>query len=189
MSVINEITIDLLRPVKNIIHVVQEDSLRIVRLTLLADNAPFNVSEHVSAGETLLKFVEFRKPDGHGGIYDETSLGDVAVTPVAGEANIWDVAFDEQCFTCPGWTQVNVRFETNTGRKLHTFAIMVNVEHTASSDNESIDWNHGIVPGYARVEIVPASAEISSSGLISYKNTYGVTLFTLQLPLYAGGVE
>ena len=50
MSVINEITIDLLRPVKNIMHVVQEDSLRIVRLTLLADNATFNVSEHLSLG-------------------------------------------------------------------------------------------------------------------------------------------
>lgn len=34
-----------------------------------------------------------------------------------------------------------------------------------------------------------ASASVDSAGLVSFKNSNGTTLFTLQLPLYAGGVE
>lgn len=36
---------------------------------------------------------------------------------------------------------------------------------------------------------IPASATIDSSGLITYKNSSGTALFTLQLPLYDGGVS
>lgn len=35
----------------------------------------------------------------------------------------------------------------------------------------------------------PAQASISSTGLITYKNSGGTSLFTLQLPLYNGGVS
>lgn len=34
-----------------------------------------------------------------------------------------------------------------------------------------------------------ASASISNGGLISYKNSDGTTVFTLQLPIYNGGVS
>ena len=34
-----------------------------------------------------------------------------------------------------------------------------------------------------------ASANVNEEGLISFKNSDGTTLFTLQLPLYAGAVE
>lgn len=34
-----------------------------------------------------------------------------------------------------------------------------------------------------------ASASISSNGLISYKNSSGTTVFTLQLPKYDGSVS
>lgn len=36
---------------------------------------------------------------------------------------------------------------------------------------------------------IATSASIDSSGLISFKNQNGTTLFTLQLPLYTGTVE
>lgn len=35
---------------------------------------------------------------------------------------------------------------------------------------------------------IPASATIDSSGLITYKNSSGTALFTVQLPLYDGSV-
>lgn len=35
----------------------------------------------------------------------------------------------------------------------------------------------------------PASASISNTGLISFLNANNATLFTLQLPLYDGGVS
>lgn len=38
-------------------------------------------------------------------------------------------------------------------------------------------------------ELVPTNAAIDSSGLISFKNSSGTTLFTLQLPLYNGGTQ
>lgn len=36
---------------------------------------------------------------------------------------------------------------------------------------------------------IPSQASINSSGLITYKNSSGTSLFTLQLPLYSGGVS
>ncbi len=35
----------------------------------------------------------------------------------------------------------------------------------------------------------PTSASISGTGLITFKNSSGATLFTIQLPLYTGGVS
>lgn len=35
----------------------------------------------------------------------------------------------------------------------------------------------------------PASASISGTGLITFKNSSGTTLFTVQLPLYTGGAN
>lgn len=42
---------------------------------------------------------------------------------------------------------------------------------------------------YVTSASVPASASVNSTGLISFKNDQDSTLFTLQLPLYSGGVE
>lgn len=141
MEITHDVTIDLLRPRQNVIRVVQEDSTRMIRLKLLSNNQNYNVADDLDEGETLLKFVEFRKADGHGGMYDTTSTGETAVElEDQSVGNVWLVALDGQCFTCPGWTQVNVRFETEDGKRIHTFRIMVDVEPTASSDTESTDW-------------------------------------------------
>lgn len=142
MNVMQDITIDVLKPRQTVIHVVQEDSTRKIRLTLLKNNLPFDISQDLDAGETVYGFVEFRKADGHGGMYDTTSLGDPAVELEDAETatNVWIVNLDGNCFTCPGWAQINVRFETEDGKRIHTFRIMVDVEPTASSDTESTDW-------------------------------------------------
>ena len=36
---------------------------------------------------------------------------------------------------------------------------------------------------------VPASADLNAAGLAAFRNSGGTQLFTLQLPLYTGGVE
>lgn len=139
LTIEQNVTIDVLNPRRNIIHVVQEDSTRVIRLTLLANNLPYNVE--ATETETVLKFVEFRKPDGHGGMYDTTSTGETAVQlEDSNVPNVWLIALDGQCFTFPGWTQINIRFETESGRRIHTFPIFVDVSPTASSDTESTDW-------------------------------------------------
>ena len=47
---------------------------------------------------------------------------------------------------------------------------------------------YDIKDSIARVSI-PSSASIDSSGLISFKNSSNSDLFTLQLPIYNGGVS
>lgn len=139
LTIEQNVTIDVLNPRRNIIHVVQEDSTRVIRLTLLANNLPYNVE--ATETETVLKFVEFRKPDGHGGMYDTTSTGETAVQlEDSNVPNVWLIALDGQCFTFPSWTQINIRFETESGRRIHTFPIFVDVSPTATSDTESTDW-------------------------------------------------
>ena len=138
MNVIQDITIDVSKPRQPVIHVVQEDSTRKIRLTLLKDNLPFNVQQDLTE-ETVYGFVEFRKADGHGGMYDTTSLGDPAVELEDSEtaSNVWIVSLDGNCFTCPGWTQINVRFETEDGKRIHTFRIMVFIPSLRYTKNPS----------------------------------------------------
>ena len=41
----------------------------------------------------------------------------------------------------------------------------------------------------AAVTTVPAGGSVGGTGLVSFQNSSGTQLFTLQLPLYEGGVE
>lgn len=51
------------------------------------------------------------------------------------------------------------------------------------------DHIHPTDTSRAAATTVAASATISSSGLITFKNSGGTSLFTLQLPLYNGGMS
>lgn len=140
MEIYHDLTIDLLNPRQNVIHVVQEDSQRKLRLTLLAGNAPFDVSADLEEGENLLTFVEFVKADKTGGIYDTTALGEPAVVLEGNTTNVWLVALDGRCFTAPGWAKINVRFETESGKRLLTFGVLADVEANAAAMVESEDY-------------------------------------------------
>lgn len=48
---------------------------------------------------------------------------------------------------------------------------------------------HQDISGKAAVTSVPASASVSAAGVMQFKNSAGTQLFTVQLPLYAGGVD
>lgn len=141
MAVVQSFTIDLLKPNYNYFRVVQQDSIRSISLYLYAGGATYNVASELGSGETLLTFVEYRRSDGVRRMYDTTSMGTPAVTQNATLKYLWTVALDADCFAVPGWTQINVRFETESGKRLHTFAIMAEVEETACSDNETNDWS------------------------------------------------
>lgn len=141
MAVVQSFTIDLLKPNYNYFRVVQQDSIRSINLYLYAGGATYNVASELGSGETLLTFVEYRRSDGVRRMYDTTSTGTPAVTQNATLNYLWTVALDADCFAVPGWTQINVRFETESGKRLHTFAIMAEVEATACSDSETADWN------------------------------------------------
>ncbi len=48
---------------------------------------------------------------------------------------------------------------------------------------------HQDISGKAAVTSVPAAASVSAAGEMQFKNSAGTQLFTVQLPLYAGGVS
>ena len=48
---------------------------------------------------------------------------------------------------------------------------------------------HQDISGKAAVTSVPASASVSAAGVMQFKNADNTQLFTVQLPLYAGGVD
>lgn len=59
----------------------------------------------------------------------------------------------------------------------------------SSSKYAKEDHVHPTDTSRASVAIVAASATISSSGLITFTNSSSTSLFTLQLPIYNGGVS
>ena len=68
--------------------------------------------------------------------------------------------------------------------KKYAFIIGNGSSANARSNALTIDWY-----GNINANNILASASIDSNGLISFKNSSGTSLFTLQLPLYNGGVS
>jgi hypothetical protein len=52
-----------------------------------------------------------------------------------------------------------------------------------------VDWIQKMTEEKADAASVPASADLNAAGLAAFRNSGGAQLFTLQLPLYTGGVE
>lgn len=129
MNVVHDVTIDLLNPRKNVVHVVQEDSMRTLRLTLLSGSNPFSVAQGADSVTGVVEYANMK--NGYSGSYSETTLGEDAVTLVSGTTNVWLVALDSMCFKYAGATQVNVRFERNDGHLLRSFGVMFDVEQAA----------------------------------------------------------
>lgn len=68
----------------------------------------------------------------------------------------------------------------------------VTVDAALSAESENPVQNKVIkaaLDGKGATTLIPTSASISSNGLISFKNADSTQLFTVQLPLYAGGVS
>lgn len=59
----------------------------------------------------------------------------------------------------------------------------------SSSNYSRGDHVHPTDTTRAAATTVPTQASIDSTGLITFKNSSGTSLFTLQLPLYSGGVS
>lgn len=129
MSVVHEITIDLLNPRKSVVHVVQGDNMRSLRLTLLADNVPFDVSQGLASGGTVVGFVHYENSSNHYvGEYSATLNDETAVTLASGTVNVWNVILDSRCFLCSGFAKINILFKRSDDLTIGTFSIMVDVE-------------------------------------------------------------
>lgn len=125
-----KISVDLQRPSKNVIHVVEDDSARGASIALYSGGEPF---EPVAATYV----VTYKKPDGTRGFYDAID-GDDAVTA---SGNVLTVRFVDQMLTVPGEVQINIRMESSTAGVARTFAITAIVHETAVPEGaESTDF-------------------------------------------------
>lgn len=174
MILSHSITIDLIRPTKQVIHVVQEDSTRRIALRLTQNGSPYSIVDGLGQGETLLTYVEAYKQDGTYVMYDHTSAGDLAV--VQGETlDIWTVLLDGQCFTAPGWTQINVIFMTEAGKTVHTFAIMADVQERPGANLTSEDFYN-----LQSLNDIRASVEDANASIQLMAQTYGDAIASLR---------
>ena len=148
-TVQHELTLDVLNPRKNIIHVVQDDSKRTVKLNLLKDGLPFNIREDSESG--LIGIVAFRKPDGHSGEYDTLSDGETPAveeyrttpqTPVV--LSSWLVHLEGQVTACAGWTLLTIKFYKTDGQLIQTFPITLDVAKSATPLNEPSEDYHNV---------------------------------------------
>ena len=174
MILSHSITIDLIRPTKQVIHVVQEDSTRRIALRLTQNGSPYSIVDGLGQGETLLTYVEAYKQDGTYVMYDHTSAGDLAV--VQGETlDVWTVLLDGQCFTAPGWTQINVLFMTEAGKNVHTFAIMADVQERPGANLTSEDFYN-----LQSLNDIRASVEDANASIQLMARTYGDAIESLR---------
>ena len=146
MYVAKAIAIDLNRPRKNIIHLMQNDSFtRWVELTLLCDGIPYNPVSDLSAlgivsgsDSDIIKTVKYIKANGVSGEYEKIPEGGTtnAVALMDGETNVYIVRLDEHATDVPGFAEIFVTFyvEDIDGNMhtLHSFPITLDVNKTTS---------------------------------------------------------
>ena len=77
-------------------------------------------------------------------------------------------------------------YTTNEKEKLAGIAAEANKTIVDDALNSS---SNNPISNSAVTAAIPSSASISAAGLITFKNSANTSLFTLQLPLYSGGVE
>lgn len=135
MKATKNITIDLNRPARNVVHLGQGDNQRQIILTLLKDGVPFDVSEGIGTA-TLVAGVHYIKANGVGGYYDWTSTDVAAVVLATGTTNVWNVLIDEHATDVPGFAEIFVTFSLGSGETLHSFPITLDVGRVTSEGTD-----------------------------------------------------
>lgn len=134
MNVVYPVTVDLNKPRRNVVHLVQGDNTHQISLTLLSNGLPYDVAAD-AGGATISKSVKYIKANGVDGSYDTTSTGVTAV--VAGAAaNVWTVTLDEHATDFPGFADVFVVFATASGKILHVFPVVVDVIKATTGETD-----------------------------------------------------
>lgn len=89
-------------------------------------------------------------------------------------------------------TAANAALYHGLGYLVQTWVVNTEAELEQCLDDYGVDWviTEQLLPeNKANATSVPASASVDANGLISFKNADNTQLFTVQLPLYAGGVS
>lgn len=131
------ITVDLMRPTINTIHVKQFDALsRFADIKIVSGGQPW------SAGTSITYVVQYSKPDGTKGMYDKLPDGSTAVTSETDDtgSTVLHVRFAPQMFTVHGNVRCSVAMIKTDGLKLQTFSFCICVEESDVNGDTSKDY-------------------------------------------------
>lgn len=131
------ITVDLMRPTINTIHVKQFDALsRFADIKILSGGQPWG------AGTSITYVVQYSKPDGTKGMYDKLPDGSTAVTSETDDtgSTVLHVRFAPQMFTVHGNVRCSVAMIKTDGLKLQTFSFCICVEESDVNGDTSKDY-------------------------------------------------
>lgn len=131
------ITVDLMRPTINTIHVKQFDALsRFADIKIVSGGQPW------SAGTSITYVVQYSKPDGTKGMYDKLPDGSTAVTSETDDtgSTVLHVRFAPQMFTVHGNVRCSVAMIKTDGLKLQTFSFCIRVEESDVNGDTSKDY-------------------------------------------------
>lgn len=151
MNVIDSVVVDVARIKPNIVHVVQDDSTRIIRITLLNENEPLDITADLASGESIIGLVAFKTEKGAKGEYD--TLDDNTTPAVTRSLNPSDPAYSytwdaviEGGVTCDsGKTLLTIKFYTESGKMIQTFPITLFVHPSATPLNEPSQDYYNVV--------------------------------------------
>lgn len=131
------ITVDLMRPTINTIHVKQFDALsRFADIKIVSGGQPWG------AGTSITYVVQYSKPDGTKGMYDKLPDGSTAVTSETDDtgSTVLHVRFAPQMFTVHGNVRCSVAMIKTDGLKLQTFSFCIHVEESDVNGDTSKDY-------------------------------------------------
>ena len=131
------ITVDLMRPTINTIHVKQFDALsRFADIKIVSGGQPW------VAGTSITYVVQYSKPDGTKGMYDKLPDGSTAVTSETDDtgSTVLHVRFAPQMFTVHGNVHCSVAMIKTDGVKLQTFSFCICVEKSEVNGDTSKDY-------------------------------------------------
>ena len=131
------ITVDLMRPTINTIHVKQFDALsRFADIKIVSGGQPWG------AGTSITYVVQYSKPDGTKGMYDKLPDGSTAVTSETDDtgSTVLHVRFAPQMFTVHGNVHCSVAMIKTDGVKLQTFSFCICVEKSDVNGDTSKDY-------------------------------------------------
>lgn len=131
------ITVDLMRPTINTIHVKQFDALsRFADIKIVSGGQPWG------AGTSITYVVQYSKPDGTKGMYDKLPDGSTAVTSETDDtgSTVLHVRFAPQMFTVHGNVRCSVAMIKTDGLKLQTFSFCICVEESDVNGDTSKDY-------------------------------------------------
>ena len=131
------ITVDLMRPTINTIHVKQFDALsRFADIKIVSGGQPWG------AGTSITYVVQYSKPDGTKGMYDKLPDGSTAVTSETDDtgSTVLHVRFAPQMFTVHGNVHCSVAMIKTDGVKLQTFSFCICVEKSEVNGDTSKDY-------------------------------------------------